>query len=526
MARVSDTKGKVKESTYDKNYIQTVNSSNTNSSSNFTVTVGSTDTVKAQPRRTTGGGGKNSVEGATFNVDTGAYSYKKVNAEVRTVEIPETRNDSSTYHSAPVENTPVEKVKTDLNTFSTNLRKSAKYSKLASNLTTLYEKTMREGAEKQRQNANKSGFWGALSSGLGVIAGIVGGLATGGLGWGIALGVGSAGAGFMSSLRANDANDTSYATHANEIAQIASNVLGYSESLQSRDELIVQTMDSITSSMNDMRNTYGNAFVDQFYSLMLAKSGMTPEDYSLLTGNFRTFEAQRYGTESGEAGIWDELTESSADMFNNFYAQLTQDDIKGIQDSLNRALFAGETEVGYQLRGYENDLNTLYQNFVNSQWGTLEDARASLEKINTQNLADQINNELAVGEAQASRASSGVRGGTVMANENLARFNADLSRMAGMASATNFIRQLRNQMEQQRLTASSQAYNYRSAQRQLSIRSTNAMLEGITSVGMTAGQSENKANRDIANAMQYKENAMDKLNNLSAEETDIVLDSL
>ena len=537
MAQVIDSNG-TKKSTTTKTTSSTSSSSQygvvRNTPQNVVITVGDTNTIKPRApittgERTTGGGGRNSVQGASFNYDSGVYETRttggggknKVNGAYLNSEGTWTNYDTSSSNISTVGTSPatapVEKVKRDLSTFSASLKKSAKYNKLASNLTTLYEKTMKEGAEKQRRAQEDAGLirgiFGvvtAISTAINPIFGAV-------VGAGGELIAGQVGQG---------ANDTAYVTHANEIAQIASNVLGYSESLQKRDELLVQAMDSITSEMNNMRNTYGGAFVDQFYNLMLAKSGMTPDDYSLLTGNFRTFEAQRYGTESGEAGLWDELTESNADMFNNFYAQLTQDDLKGIQDSLNRALFSGETEVGYQLRGYENDLNTMYQNFVTSQWGTLADASASLEKINRQNLADQINNELAVGSAEAERASSGVRGGTAMSNERLARFNADLSRMAGMATATNFIRQLRYEMEQQKLTASSQAYNYRSAQRQLALRTQNAMLSSMTSVGMTAGQAESKTNAQIINAGEYKKNAMEGLDKLDADETEIVLDSL
>lgn len=419
--------------------------------------------------------------------------------------------------STPTVDMPVEKVKTDLATFSSKLSKQAKYNKLSKNLTTLYQKTMDDGAERQRRKQNdaawSAGIFGVLGAIGTAINPIVGGIVAG------------IGAGVTASIQ-KDANDTSYTTQAQKYAQLAETFQNYSETLESGDAIIRSTMDSVTGTLQEMRLNYGDAFVDQFYNVMLAKSGIASNDYSLLTGNFKTYNQMAYGQESGEAGLYDELTQGNANLFSNMYAQLTSGDLADIKASLTQALLSGDTALGEQLRGQEMALDVAMENFLTAQEGSIGDAMVSMLGLTSQARQDNIGYAEQLGSAEARRASSGFRGGTATANEALARLYQDMGRIAGSARITNAIRNLRYNMEQQARNASLTAYNYRSSMRQAEMNAENQMIIGFTNIGKTYNEAQLQRNRVITEAQEYERQAREGMDELDADETDIVLDSL
>lgn len=410
----------------------------------------------------------------------------------------------------------VEKVKTDLSTFASSLKKRAKYNQLSENMKTLSNQMRERSAAKSARVKRQTAWASGITSGLSLIAtainpvfgAIVG--ATGGL---ITTGI------------ASD-NDTSQLDEkATRFEQTMSDFLDYSEYLAQGDIIANNARESILGSLTGMRQTYGDAFTDQFYNLMLAKSGMTPDDYSLLTGNFRTYEQGMYGQVSGENGLFDELTQG-ADFFNNMYAQLTSNDLESIKTSLTQALFAGDTEIGEQLRGYENDLNVMFQNYITGSEASMSQLGASLAQTASNRRAEEINAAESIGGAEAQRASSGLRGGTSGANVALARLSADLNRISSLASASSALTQMMASMRQQQLNASSTAYNYRSAQRQMKISTFNAAINTTNSVGRTAQEAERQRNLSIENARVTEERINKVLEGMDADETDILLEGL
>jgi len=453
-------------------------------------------------------------------------NYSKVlSAQQRAAELKQSRaermerlNTMKSINNKTVE--PVEKAKIDLSTVATSLSKQAKYYKLSKNLTTLYTKTI-EAGEAKNAKATKDAAW--TSGGLALLA-----IATSFIpvaGPYISAAVNAANP-FISSIVGKQ--DYSYQAQAQKYSNLSDSIIGYMESLENRDTYITSAMNSITSTMQGMRSSYGDAFVDQFYNLMLAKNGMTPDAYSLLTGNFRVFNENRngYGTESGEAGLFDELTTGYGDLFNNVYKQLEMSDIEGISTSLTQALFSGNTEIGEQLRGYELDLKTTMQNFLNSQQSALSESMSNLFALNEQAREANISYAEQLGSAQEQRASSGFRGGTSTANEALARLSADMGRMASSAQASNIINSLRYLMKQQELNASSTAYNYRSAQKQLGISARNQALSSFTSIGQVAGEGGNQADKQLINAKEYQNQAEKDMEEFSEEEKNILLDGV
>lgn len=413
---------------------------------------------------------------------------------------------------------PVERVKTDLSTVAVSLNKQRKYSTLSKNLNTISSQIIREGESKNSQNS-KNAAWTAGGLALLSIATafipVAGPLISAGINAANPFITGAVGK-----------QDYSYKSQAEKYANLSDSVIAYMESLENRDAIINNAMSDVTGTMQDMRLTYGDAFVDQFYNLMLAKSGMTSNAYSLLTGNFRTFNQGQYGTESGEAGLFDELTMGNGELFNNTYAQLERSDIEGIMNSLTQALFAGETELGLQLRGYETDIQNLMEGFITSQEASLNDAMATMTSLSSQARQENISTAEQIGSASAERASSGFRGGTSTANEALARLSGDLSRIATAAQASNLINSLRYTMKQQELNASSTAYNYRTAQKQILLRAQNATILGLNSVGRTFSEAEGLSNTQINEAVEYQNQVEEGFAEMSDAEVNAVLDSL
>lgn len=408
---------------------------------------------------------------------------------------------------------PIKKVQVSLAQVSTSLSKQAKYKKLAQNLSTLYRKIEKEGADA----ANRKRTGADIVSGVGVLLSAIPFIGP------VASGIAQVTASAMN----KEAADQSYMVRAERINQLSENVIGYMESLENRDTILNNAMNSITTTMNDMRMTYGNSFVDQFYNLMLAKSGMTSDAYSVLTGNFRTFNNGPYGTASGEDGMFDELT-SGNDMFNNIYKQLTMEDLAGIENSLTQALYSDNATLGEQLRSSENDLRTQLRRFITSQEGSVSDMMAQLTQLASGQRQEEIGYAEQLGSAEAQRATSGFRGGTATANEALTRLSADLGRIASSAQVSALINSFKYQMRQQELNASSMAYNYRSAQKQMKLNAYTASISGWNNIGQTSYEAGKTSNALIDEATTYKEETerIIEEEEFTEEEADIIIEGL
>lgn len=416
-------------------------------------------------------------------------------------------------------------VQNGLANYATSLAKSSKYKKLSENFDTLRQRVIDKGTERindTRRTSTVLGGIGNFFSGIGdAVEGVAGGV-LGFLGNAVSFG----GTWLESGI------DTSYQTKAKEYEQISERFLDYGEYLTNRDEILTSAMNTLTNSMSEMRGTYGDAFVSQFYNLMLAKNGLTPDSYSMLTGgmdnmgNFRTFEAGMYGEASEENGLFDSLTSGNQDLFDGLYAKLTSQDLGGIKDSLTRALFAGDTEFGETLRGYENDLSALLDSYIGNQESLLADTQESLESLGAQARSEEISYAEEIGEAEAKRATSGLRGGTAYANESLAKLSRDLGRLSRMASATNVIGNLRRQMKQLQLNATSTAYNYRTAMKKANMSARNAMIAWANGAIVTTDEAQRRANAYRSEAETTEEDIRNKMKNMDATDADIVLDGL
>jgi len=383
---------------------------------------------------------------------------------------------------------------TKTTTATANKSKSSKYRQIATNLTTLASDKVTDAAAKDKTSSIMQGVMTGAGTILGGIIPGVGGVVVGGI------------ASLLGGL-IGLSNGDKEREEAQRYTNMAQEITGYMESLTERDTTILNTMDQISSSMDSLRGTYGSAFVDTMYNYYLAKSGMTSDAYSMLTGNVNTFENIGVGTVSEENGMFDSLTMSNQDLFNNIYAQLQLEDIKANQsllDTMVQALYNGDTEMGLNLKGYENELKTMFGSTAIQQSSMIFNAQGQLVENNAQNRSEMIQGAENIGSAEASQATSGVRGGTTSNNANLARLSRDLVQIQRTAQIGAIIGSLRYNLMNSQLNASSTAFSYRNAEQRMISGALNNAVASFNSVGRTGRAGERSANYSISEAQEYE----------------------
>lgn len=312
------------------------------------------------------------------------------------------------------------------------------------------------------------------------------------------------------------------AQSAETYSQMAQNITDYLSNLTQRDTTIMNTMDQIYSSMDNMRGAYGREFVDMMYNYYLGRSGMTPDAYSMLTGNFETFEGIGYGNVSAERGLFDTLTDGNQNMFNNMYATISAEDILGtsFMDDLVNSLYSSKTEFGISLRSYETQLRDSLKQALLGESNMLSDFGGQLDVSNASARAENISYAESIGEAQAEASSSGARGGTSYSNVRLAELSRDLGQIQRAASIAASIGSLKYNIQNMRANASATAYNYRVAQEKAVTGAVTEAAIGFTSIGRTARQGERNANYYLGEAQSYERQFMDKYEGLDATDAD------
>ena len=397
-----------------------------------------------------------------------------------------------------------------------NKTKSQKYRQMATNLTTLASDRTTTAAAKDETSAIMQGVMTGARTILGGIIPGVGGVVVGGI------------ASLLGGLIGLSNGDKDR-EEAQRFTNMAQSITGYMESLTERDTTILNTMDQISASMDSLRGTYGSAFVDTMYNYYLAQSGMTSDAYSILTGNFNTFENIGVGNVSEENGMFDSLTMSNQDLFNNIYAQLQLNDIKSNQsllDTMVQALYTGDTEMGLQLRGYENELKTLFESTSLQQSSMIFNAQGQLVENNAQNRSEMIQGAENIGSAEASQATSGVRGGTTSNNANLARLSRDLGQIKRTAQVGAIIGSLKYNLMNSQLNAASTAYSYRNAEQRMIAGALNNAVASFNSVGRTGRAGERSANYSISEAQEYERQFKQDYSQVSERDKDRIQSSL
>ena len=402
-----------------------------------------------------------------------------------------------------------------LSEFSMNMSKSQRYRQMASNLATLSaERIKRANTKDARYSAYNNiltGVTGIVSAINGVAGAIVGGV----------------GALF------NLGNDSEKDREMAELySQMNTNVVNYLTNLTNRDTTILNTMDQIYSSMDNLRTSYGSSFVDTMYNFYLARSGMTSDAYSMLTGNgknVRTFEKGQYGTASEEGGVFDTLTDGNQDMFNNIYAQLSMEDVTGnknLMTKLVQQLYGEETEFSLQLQGQEAELQSFLERTLDSTGQNIYSAGLQVMSESAQQRGENISYAQQIGSAEAEEASSGLRGGTTGANSALARLSRDLGQIQRAANAASIIGTLKYNIIEAQKNASSTAYNYRLAQKKAVVGAVGSATLSFNSIGRTAQGGERSANYYLDEAKGYQKQFNENFEKMSEKDKDAVFKAI
>lgn len=405
------------------------------------------------------------------------------------------RTDPSTTVDSPQ--------KRSINDFTYNKTKSAKYRQLSTNLANLASSYTDSAGTREGVNA---GVTGALS----LIGGIAGAI-FGGAGYSIGSGIG----GILGGLFSLGNSSSGDKKKAQLYTTMAGNITDYLTNLTNRDTVIMNTMDQLYSSMDNMRATYGSDFVDIMYNYYLGKSGMTSDAYSMLTGNFENFELGdgAFGTQSTDDGMFDSLTAGNRNLFDNVYAQLQLGDItsnRNLMDSMVQSLYGGDTEMAIQLRQYEQEVRDALTASANQQSQLMFNARDQLETAGAQSRAQNIQYAENIGSAEADSASSGGRGGTSYSNANLQKLMRDLGQIQMTADVASIFGSFKYNMQNAQLNASSTAYSYRIAQKRMITGAVNGAAVSFNSVGRTLQSGERQSNYYLdeasSNQRQFNEN--------------------
>lgn len=378
-----------------------------------------------------------------------------------------------------------------------SIRKSERYRQIASNLSTLASERRESATLKDTNNK-------IFTDALGTLGLIIGSVYSLGAGSSLGASIGT----FAGGLLTNSLNSSKEDKENAELyTQMAGNIVSYLSNVTARDTTIMNTMDRIYSSMDSLRSSYGNSFVDTMYNYYLARSGMNSDAYSLLTGNFKTFDDIGYGRISSEGTVFDKLTDGNQNMFNNVYAQLQLGDITGnksLLDSMVQALYGADTEMAIQLRSYENELRNALVNSEDQQSRLLKKAKSELFNENIEARGENISYAGSIGSAEAETASSGLRGGTTDSKANLARLQRDLRQIQRTAGVAALIGTLKYDIFNAQRNASSTAYSYRMAQKRTLNGAFNGAVSSFNSVGRNAQAGERDANYYLDEAKSHE----------------------
>lgn len=368
--------------------------------------------------------------------------------------------------------------------------KAGKYRQLSSNLTNLVQQRYDKIAEKKQ----KQNWWNV---GLKLLGGAID-IVSGGV-WGT---LATEAVGGFINAGANEAINK-YQKEALTFEQMAGNVQGYLSSLASSDTTVESAMNSLYGSLDEMRTTYGSGFVDQLFDYYLIASGMTPDSYSLLTNNFKTFDRIGYGQVSEEDGAFDSLTNGD-NYFDNTYAQITMNDIAKIHDNLVMSLYGANTSFATQLRGYEKELRSVLEGSLAEQNQILNEASNELTQLNINARTENLGYEQNIGSAEAGEAVSGMRGGTSYNNSALARLSRDLGLVKRAAELTSFIGRINYQIENAQRNTASTAFNLMQNQIVAQKRAEESAVIGFNAIGRSLKSAERQRNYYVEEASDYQ----------------------
>jgi len=393
-------------------------------------------------------------------------------------------------------------------------KKIGKYYQLGSNIANLVQNKYTEAGKKQ-ENAN---FWQGLVSTVSTA-----------LSWIPVVGQIAVGAGGMVNnwiQYGSTKKQNKLVGEAQTLEQMATNLSNYVNSLSNRDEIIEDSVYGMYGALDEMSATYGSEFVDQIFNVYMAASGVTPESYSLLNGNFNVFSDDMVvGNVSGDNGMFDQLTNGDYNYFNNVYAQITAEDISKVHDRLVQSLYGANTAFSEQLRGYEVELRNLLEGALATEKSTVANATSELAQLQAGYRSENIGYAENIGSAEAGSAVSGMRGATAYNNVALQELSRDIGLIRRTAELTAFVGNFNYQIENMHKQLSMSAYNLRQNQIIAQRRAEESTIVGFNSIGRSLQSSERKSNYYIGEAQNYERQVNEGYEKLSADDADAVFAS-
>lgn len=395
-------------------------------------------------------------------------------------------------------------------------RKTSNYLRASQNLSTI----SREYSDK----ASSAKGWDSAIQTIAGIGGTVGQLISSPWLQGISAGVSA----LSSWITGGIAKDNT--KKANAASDAATYMAEYANALTERDSLIMNAMQGIESGRQQMRSQYGAEFENLIYNFYLAKSGVSPDTYSLLNGNFQTFENIGYGRQSetitnsqverAGAGIpdmggilaeynklptgLDSLTQGESNFFKTMYKAISSGDLKPILNDLVKALYGSDSTIGMQLKSYEVEARKILEEGLAANTETLLDAEGNLRVTGISKQEQSIQSAEQMGSAQAERASSGMRGGTASNNEKLVQLQKDLNEMKGMAQASVVLRSLQYSLNKIRQNTAYSVLTNRLNQKAIIQQAKDTATINLSAMGMTANESQYKMNQTLETAKGYE----------------------
>ena len=464
-------------------------------------------------KRTTGGGGVNKK----ITVDKNGTAKKKQKLDMNVTDSTEKNPDkyTSNKRTTPIEKKEEPQKRSAYSSVSYSGRKMNKYYQLGSNLSNLVQNKYSEIAKKQENSNFLQGLVSTISTALSWIPGV----------GQVAVGAGNAVNSWIQYGSTKKQNKL--AREAQNLEQMAQNLTNYVGSLTNRDEIVENSVLGMYSAIDEMSTTYGSEFVDQIFNVYMAASGVTPESYSLLNGNFNVFgEDLGMGNVSADNGIFDQLTNVDSNYFENVYAQITTNDLNGIHDRLVQSLYGANTAFSEQLRGYEVELRNLLTGALADEKQTVANATGQLAQLQAGYRAESIGYAENIGSAEAGSAVSGMRGGTSYNNVALEQLSRDIGLIKRTAELTAFMGNVSYQIDNMHRQLSMSAYNLRENQIVAQKRAEESAVIGFNSIGRNLQSGERKANYYLGEGQQYERQFNEGYEKVSATDADAIFRAL
>ena len=336
--------------------------------------------------------------------------------------------------------------------------------------------------------------------------------------WGTAIqGVGAVAsgiAGYMSNknqMRINSATarkqllDTYYSS-------LTSNLGAYGQSLENRDDIIYSARENIKSTITEMNYAYGSQFTNAIRGLFYSKNGIDSSVMSLFNGNFKTFNEMGEGEVAGwnDSGEFDtsDIVNEGTNYFNENLSDIQLGDLnKSLTNKLYNMLMSADTTFSRQVGAYETEVKDLISNALTQRREYVTSLNSQIEQLASQKGSDALNNALSIGQAEASRAVSGLRGVSASSNVELQKLANKLADLEYGYQQGYILSQARNAIRDMQVSTASSIAKARANESLALKQATESAISGWNKLASNARTASREANKQLNEAYIYQTEA-------------------